>query len=96
MKVKDLIQKLSELNPESTLLFSSNIECFHSMSGCSFVGDYQLLNFTKKEFKEEVMGMGFNSDGIEDEKEYKKEILEGVDKNGVVVFQVSGEENWNQ
>jgi len=42
------------------------------------------------------MGMGFNSDGIEDEKEYKKEILEGVDKNGVVVFQVSGEENWNQ
>ena len=40
--------------------------------------------------------MEFNSDFIEDEKEYKKEIIDEVDKNGVVVFQVSGEENWNQ
>jgi hypothetical protein len=54
------------------------------------------LDFTKKEFKEEVEGMDFNSDVIEDEDEFKKEILEDVDKNGVVVFQVTGEENWNQ
>jgi hypothetical protein len=66
------------------------------MSGCSFLSDYQLLDFTKKEFKEEVEGMEFNSDGIEDEDEYKKEILDEVDTKEVVVFQVSGEENWNQ
>jgi hypothetical protein len=96
MKVKDLIKELSALNPESTLMFSNNIECFMSMSGCSFIGEHQLLDFTKKEFKEEVEGMDFNSDGIEDEDEFKKEILEDVDKNGVVVFQISGEENWNQ
>jgi hypothetical protein len=96
MKIKNLIEELSKLNPESTLMFSNNVDCFHSMSGCSFVADYQLLDFTKKEFKEEVEGMDFNSDVIEDEDEFKKEILEDVDKNGVVVFQVTGEENWNQ
>ena len=96
MKIKDLINELNKFNPESTLLFSNNIECFHSMSGCSFLSDYQLLDFTKKEFKEEVEGMEFNSDGIEDEDEYKKEILDEVDTKEVVVFQVSGEENWNQ
>jgi hypothetical protein len=66
------------------------------MSGCSFLSEYQLLDFTKKEFKEEVEGMEFNSDFIEDEDEYKKEILDEVDTKEVVVFQVSGEENWNQ
>lgn len=97
MKIKDLIKELSALNPESTLMFSNNIECFMSMSGCSFIGEHQLLDFTKKEFKEEVMGMDFNSDSqIEDEDEYKKTIIEEVDKNGVVVFQISGVENWNQ
>lgn len=96
MKVKDLIKELSELNPESTLLFSNNIECFHSMSGCSFVSEYQLLDFTKKEFKEEVEEMEFNSEGIEDEDEYKKDIINEVDTDEVIVFQVSGEENWNQ
>jgi len=40
--------------------------------------------------------MEFNSDFIEDEDEYKKEILDEVDTKEVVVFQVSGEENWNQ
>ena len=39
--------------------------------------------------------MDFNSDGIEED-EFKKEILEEVDENGVVVFLVGGEENWNQ
>jgi hypothetical protein len=96
MKIKDLIKELSDLNPESTLLFSSSVECFHSMTGSSFVSDYQLLDFTKKEFKKEVEGLDFNSDGIEDEDEYKKEIIDKVGKNGVIVFQVSGEENWNQ
>lgn len=96
MKIKDLIKELSEFNPETTVVFSSVIECFHSVSGSSFVSDYQLHDFTKKGYKEEVMGMEFNSDGIEDEDEYKKEILEDVDKNGVLVFQVTGEENWNQ
>jgi hypothetical protein len=96
MKIKDLIEELSKLNPESTLLFSNNIECFHSMSGCSFLASHQLQDFTEKEFKKEVKEMEFNSDFIEDEKEYKKEIIDEVDKNGVVVFQVSGEENWNQ
>ena len=40
--------------------------------------------------------MDFNSDFIEDEKEYKKDIIDQVDTNEVVVFEVSGEENWNQ
>jgi hypothetical protein len=66
------------------------------MSGCSFLSEYQLLDFTKKEFKEEVEGHEFNSDFIEDEDEFKKEILDEVDTKEVVVFQVSGEENWNQ
>ena len=97
MKIKDLIKELSKLNPESTLMFSNHIECFMSNSGCSFIADYQLNEFTKKEFKEEVEGMDFNSDSqIEDEDEYKKTIIEEVDKNGVVVFMVTGVENWNQ
>jgi hypothetical protein len=96
MKIKDLINELSKFNPESTLLFSNNIECFHSMSGCSFLASHQLQDFTEKEFKKEVKESMFNSDFIEDEKEYKKDIIDEVDKNGVVVFQVSGEENWNQ
>ena len=82
MKIKDLIKELSKLNPESTLMFSNHIECFMSNSGCSFIADYQLNEFTKKEFKEEVEGMDFNSDSqIEDEDEYKKTIIEEVDKN---------------
>jgi hypothetical protein len=97
MKVKDLIKELSELNPESTLMFSNHIECFRSDSGCSFIADYQLNDFTKKEFKQEVEDMEFNSDNqIEDEDEYKKDIIGEVDKNGVVVFMVTGVENWNQ
>ena len=97
MKIKDLIEELSKLNPESTLMFSNHIECFMSNSGCSFIADYQLNDFTKKEFKEEVEGMEFNSDSqIEDEDEYKKDIIGEVDKNGVVVFMVTGVENWNQ
>ena len=97
MKIKDLIKKLSKLNPESTLMFSNHIECFMSNSGCAFIADYQLNEFTKKEFKEEVEGMDFNSDSqIEDEDEYKKTIIEEADKNGVVVFMVTGVENWNQ
>ena len=96
MKIKDLINELSKLNPESTLMFSNNIECFHSNSGCSFVSEYQINTFTKKEFKTEVKEMDFNSDFIEDEKEYKKDIIDQVDTNEVVVFEVSGEENWNQ
>ena len=96
MKIKDLINELSKFNPESTLLFSNNIECFHSMSGCSFLSEYYLLDFTKKEFKEEVEEHEFNSDFIEDEDEFKKEILDQVDTDQVIVFQVSGEENWNQ
>ena len=66
-----------------------------SNSGCSFVANYQLDDFSKTQFEEEVEDMDFNSDGIEED-EFKKEILEEVDENGVVVFQVSGEENWNQ
>ena len=96
MKIKDLINELSKLNPESTLMFSNHIECFRSDSGCAFVGSYRLNDFTKKEFKEEVEDMEFNSDGIEDEDEYKKDIVGEVDKDGVVVFMVSGEENWNE
>ena len=97
MKIKDLIKELSKLNPESTLMFSNHIECFMSNSGCSFIADYQLNEFTKKEFKEEVEDMEFNSDNqIEDEDEYKKDIIGEVDKNGVVVFMVTGVENWNQ
>ena len=97
MKIKDLIKELSKLNPESTLMFSNHIECFMSNSGCSFIADYQLNEFTKKEFKEEVEDMEFNSDSqIEDEDEYKKDIIGEVDKNGVVVFMVTGVENWNQ
>ena len=96
MKIKDLINELSKLNPESTLMFSNHIECFRSNSGCSFVADYELHDFTKKEFKQEVEDMEFNSYGIEDEDEYKKDIVGEVDKNGVVVFMVTGEENWNQ
>ena len=95
MKIKDLIKELSKRNPESTVLFSSHIECFRSNSGCSFVANYQLDDFSKTQFKKEVEEMEFNSDGIEED-EFKKEIIEEVDKNGVVVFQVSGEENWNQ
>ncbi len=96
MKIKDLINELSKLNPESTLMFSNHIECFRSNYGCAFVGSYQLNDFTKKEFEEEVEDMEFNSDGIEDEDDYKKDIVGEVDKDGVVVFMVSGEENWNQ
>ena len=96
MKIKDLINELSKLNPESTLMFSNHIECFMSDSGCAFTADYKLNDFTKKEFKQEVEDMEFNSDGIEDEDEFKKDLIGEVDKNGVVVFQVSGEENWNQ
>ncbi len=96
MKIKDLIEELSKLNPESTLMFSNHIECFMSNSGCSFVADYQLNEFTKKEFKQEVEDMEFNSDGFEDEEDFKKDVLGEVDKNGVVVFMVTGEENWNQ
>ena len=66
------------------------------MSGCSFVADYELLDFTKKEFKKEVKDMEFNSDGIEDEKEFKNDIIDEVDTDEVIVLQVSGEENWNQ
>ena len=96
MKIKDLIKELSKLNPESTLMFSNHIECFMSNSGCSFVADYQLNEFTKKEFEGEVEDMEFNSDGIEDEEDFKKDIIGEVDKDGVVVFLVTGEENWNQ
>ena len=96
MKIKDLINELSKLNPESTLLFSNHLECFRSNSGCDFVSEYQINTFTKKEFKQEVKEKEFNSDGIEDEDEYKKDIVGEVDKNGVVVFLVYGEENWNQ
>ena len=97
MKIKDLINELSKLNPESTLMFSNHIDCFMSNSGCSFVADYQLNEFTKKEFKQEVEDMEFDSDGIEDhEDDFKKDIIGKVDKNGVVVFLVTGEENWNQ
>ena len=94
MKIKDLINELSKLNPESTLMFSNHLECFRSDSGCAFTADYKLNDFTKKEFKQEVQDMEFNSDGIEDE--FKKDLIGEVDKNGVVVFQVYGEENWNQ
>ena len=96
MKIKDLIKELSKLNPESTLMFSNHVECFMSNAGCSFVADYQINDFAKKEFKQEVEDMEFNSDGIEDEDDYKKDIIGEVDKNGVVVFLVTGEENWNQ
>ena len=97
MKIKDLIKELSKRNPESTLMFSNHIECFMSNSGCSFVANYQLDDFSKTQFEEEVEDMDFNSDSqIEDEDEYKKTIIEEVDKNGVVVFQISGVENWNQ
>lgn len=95
MKIKDLIKELSKRNPESTLMFSNHIECFMSNSGCSFVANYQLDDFSKTQFEEEVEDMDFNSDGIEED-EFKKEILEEVDENGVVVFLVTGEENWNQ
>lgn len=93
MKIKDLINELSKFNPETPLMFSNHIECFRSDSGCAFVADYKLLDFTKKEFKQEVMEMGFD---VEDEKEYKEEIIQECGKDGVVVLQVSGEENWNQ
>ena len=96
MKIKDLINELSKFNPESTLMFSNHIECFRSDSGCSFVASYRLNDFTKKEFEQEVEDMEFNSDGIEDEDDYKKDIVGEVDKDGVVVFLVTGEENWNQ
>lgn len=93
MKIKDLINELSKLNPESTLMFSNHLECFRSDSGCSFVADYKLNDFTKKEFKQEVEDMEFNSDEMD---EFKKDLIGEVDKNGVVVFLVTGEENWNQ
>jgi hypothetical protein len=90
MKIKDLITELSKCNPESDVLFSNSIECFRSMSVCSFQGSHRIDEYTKKELKKELEDHEFGDDG-EDSESVRKEILSEVDKT-CVVFSVSGEE----
>lgn len=91
MKLKDLIKELSELNPESTILFSNSIECFRSVSVCSYLGDYSINSYTKNEFKEEL------EDSFEDnEQTTKEELLESIDGEEVVVFSINGEETYSE
>ena len=87
MKIKDLIKELSELNPNSTVLFSNSLESGRSFSGCSYLGSYQLNDLSKDEFEEEL-----EETDLEDED--KEEIFGQVDDSGVVVLCVSGEETF--
>jgi len=91
MKVKQLIEELSKLNPESNILFSSYVES-GVVSGCTMLGDYSINSYTKQEFKEELEGIYFEN--VEDEDETKEELLEDVDDQGVVVIEVGGEETF--
>jgi hypothetical protein len=88
MKIKDLIKELSECNQESDVLFSNSIECFRSMSVCSFRGSHQIEEYTKKELREELEDHEFGDDDSED---VRNEILSEVGET-CVVFSVSGEE----
>jgi len=90
MKIKDLIKKLSECNPESDVLFSNSIECFRSMSVCSFQGSHRINEYTKKELREELEDHEFGDNGDESE-DVRNEILSEVGET-CVVFSVSGEE----
>ena len=87
MKIKDLINELSKCNPESDVLFSNSIECFRSMSVCSFQGSHQIEEYTKKELRKELEDHDFGDD-IED---VRSEILSEVGET-CVVFSVDGEE----
>ncbi len=87
MTIKDLIKDLSELNPNSTVLFSNSLEMGRSFSGCSYLATHQLSDMDKDEFEEELE----ESDIEDDEKE---QLLNDVGENGVVVFCVSGEETF--
>jgi len=87
MTIKDLINDLSKLNPNSNVLFSNSLEMGRSFCGCSYVATHQLSEMDKDEFEEELEG----SDIEDDEKE---QLLDKVGDNGVVVFCVSGEETF--
>lgn len=85
MKIKDLIKELSELNPESNILFSSYVES-GVVSGCTMLGDYNINSLTKQEFKEELDETYFENIEDEDEvNEKKEELFEDVDDQGVVI-----------
>jgi hypothetical protein len=87
MTIKDLIDDLSKLNPNSTVLFSNSLEMGRSFCGCSYVATHQLTDMDKDEFEEELDG----SDIEDDDKEH---LLDKVGEDGVVVFYVSGEETF--
>jgi hypothetical protein len=87
MKIKDLINELSKCNPESDVLFSNSIECFRSMSVCSFQGSHRIDEYTKKELREELEDHEFGDDS----EDVRREILSEVGET-CVVFSVSGEE----
>jgi len=87
MTIKDLIKDLSELNPNSTVLFSNSLEMGRSFSGCAYIATHQLTDMDKEEFEGELE----DSDIEDDEKE---QLLDKVGEEGVVVFCVSGEETF--
>lgn len=42
MKIKDLINELSQYNQDTEVKFSSIVECFRSVSGCELEGNIQI------------------------------------------------------
>jgi hypothetical protein len=42
MKIKDLINELSQYNQDIEVKFSSTVECFRTVSGCQLEGEVQI------------------------------------------------------
>lgn len=98
MKVKDLIKQLSKVNPDSTLLFSNIVESGRSFGGCAFEATGRINELSKEQFIEEAENVmdSLSEDRITDHA--LEDLVTKVkrSKNGVVVFLVQGEENWNE
>ena len=87
MTIKDLINDLSKLNPNSLVLFSNSLESGRSFSGCAYQATHQLTDMDRDEFEEEL-----DSTDLEDDD--KEDLLNSVGDAGVVVLCVSGEETF--
>ena len=100
MKIKDLIEELSKLNPESTVLFSNTLECFRSNSGCAFEGELHIEEMSREDLEEELDNLPLedheDESDFDDEEGVKGRVLEEVGDGDVVHILISGEENWNQ
>ena len=88
MKVKDLIQQLSQYNPETEVYFSNSLDCFRSSSGCSYEGSLDISLENKDDIDEMRECLNENGDECD-----LPELKEGEE---ILVLTISGEENWNQ